>query len=265
MPRAQGVRGGGTSIPLLSGSCLPMVLPSQPGWGAQGMEVGTLGQARKRKAGAPGSEPPGPGFPPLSSSGRGGGCSASVSPSAWGKGGSHLRERGKWGRGRRGTDRYQHPSTSPRAKLRPEPSAPQRRRPGRRFPAPRTVLRPRRSLGWARGSRGAPPRLTKAQAHLGSRAGSPRPAQRGSGGCGRPGGSAPIPVGGRRAPASAPRPLPAGSPGSPAPLPVTPRAALPREGPGGRLASGPVRPAGPPFLARPAESRHWPHPHRLAH
>lgn len=37
------------------------------------------------------------------------------------------------------------------------------------------------------------------------------------------------------------RPLPAGSPGSPAPpasLPVTPRAALPREGPGGRLASG---------------------------
>lgn len=87
MPRAQGVRGGGTSIPLLSGSCLPMVLPSQPGWGAQGMEVGTLGQARKRKAGAPGSEPPGPGFPPLSSSGRGGGCSASVSPSAWGEGG----------------------------------------------------------------------------------------------------------------------------------------------------------------------------------
>lgn len=90
-------------------------------------------------------------------------------------------------------------------------------------------------------SRGVPQRLTKAQTHLGSRAGSPRPAQRGSRGCGRPGGPAPILVRGRCAPRSRAAPTSRPEPGlvgaRPASLPVTPRAALPQEGPGGSFAS----------------------------
>lgn len=115
-------------------------------------------------------------------------------------------------------------------------------------------------------SQGVPQRLTKAQTHLGSHAGSPRPAQRGSGGCGRPGGPAPILVGGRCAPRSraAPRPLPAPSPGSSAPgrppFPSPPGRLCPGRALAAPWRPGPVGPAGPPFLARPAESQRWPHP-----
>lgn len=87
----------------------------------------------------------------------------------------------------------------------------------------------------------SPPRLTKAQTHLGFRAGSPRPAQRGSRDSWRPGGPAPILVRGCRAPRSRAAPTSRPEPGlagtRPASLPITPRAALPREGPGGSFAS----------------------------
>lgn len=111
-------------------------------------------------------------------------------------------------------------------------------------------------------SQGVPQRLTKAQTHLGSHAGSPRPAQRGSGGCGRPGGPAPILVGGRCAPRSraAPRrahfPPRARARRRPAGLPS-------RHPPGGSAPGGPWRLLGVPGrsdrLGRPS----W--PARLSH
>lgn len=115
------------------------------------------------------------------------------------------------------------------------------------------------------GPPGVHPWLTNAQTHLGSRAGSPRPAQRGSRSCGWPGGSAPILVVGRQAPPQR-RLLPTRSPGLPAParpsFPSPPGRPCPWRALAARLHPGPVRPAGQPFLARPAESQRWPHPPR---
>lgn len=118
-------------------------------------------------------------------------------------------------------------------------------------------------LGRVRASRAVPPRLTQAQTHLGSRAGSPRRLQRGSRRCGRPVGPTPILVRSRRAPSRA-RAAPTsrlepGAPGRP-PFPSPPGRPGPVRAPAARLHPGPVRPAGQPFLARPAESQRWPHP-----
>lgn len=185
------------------------------------MEVGTQGKARKRKAGRLWLRALGGGLPPVFLLGEVGAALSSVSAPAWGWGGgrSHLRKRGKREEAGGARTRHQHPSfTSPLAQLRPEPSVLQRRRPGLRAPGSPTVLRPGRSLGWCR-----PPHPTPRppdpptpgsprRRHISAPArGALRPAHRGSRDCGRPGGSAPILVGGRSA-ASAPRPLPAGSP-----------------------------------------------------
>lgn len=60
--------------------------------------------------------------------------------------------------------------------------------------------------------------------------------------------------------------LPTRSPGSPAParpsFPSPPGRPCPWRALAARLHPGPVRPAGQPFLARPAESQRWPHPPR---
>lgn len=133
---------------------------------------------------------------------------------------------------------------------------------------------PREDLGRRGASRAVPPRLTQAQTHLGSRAGSPRPLQRGSGCRGqrspalipvRSLGASPQPrrqpaaCAARAAPPSRREPRARRRPARP-PFPSPPGRPSPGRALAARLHPGPVRPAGQPFLARPAESRRWPHP-----
>lgn len=132
---------------------------------------------------------------------------------------------------------------------------------------------PREDLGRRGASRAVPPRLTQAQTHLGSRAGSPPPLQRGSGCRGRRGparipgrslraGPPPAPARAARAtPPTSPEPRARRRPARP-PFPSPPGRPSPGRALAARLHPGPVGPAGQPFW--PARLSHGAGPTRRA-
>lgn len=245
MPRAPGVGGGDTPVPLLSGPCLPMVLPCQPRWEPGAWKWGHLARRGGGRQAASGSALSGPGFPPLSSWARWGllslGLGGGGPPSAREDSGEEA------GRaGRTDTSIPPVPAANPRPSGAPAAGRPAlglglRAQCSSRAHPPGSPRR-RHIAAPARRPRGRSARLRRLRAAWGLRSHPgrrPPPRARIR--------AAPTPA----EPGPAPRLPSRHPPGGPAP-----------PGPRRPLASGPVRPAGQPFPARPAESPRGPHPRR---